>query len=159
MQDRLERLRAATGIEDFENVSAEQFQVLLQQVARRKLNTDQLELLVEVMPQFVELQRETIGGLQEIVGTAGHSQSEALQTAAASLSLAGRTLEILAQRMESDTARVELARLTLELARTSAQVTALMNRDNNRVWHVLAGAAGAAVVIIAALAVNRSAQQ
>lgn len=156
IESRLTELREATGITDFEDVSPEQFATVLKKAAEGSLTLEQLALLVQVMPQFVELQRQTIDGLKTVVEAAGGAQKRALKAVGRSLDAAGRALEALAQNAQDDTVRLELAKMALELGRMGLEIAKIvegMNRDNNNLWKYVASVAG--VVAVAVIVILR----
>ena len=150
----IERLKKITGVTDFENASPEDVAKIDKMAAQGKLNLEQMKLLVEAIPHFVELQKTTIKALQDTVAAARDVQKEAIQSVGNSLNAVSRILEQLADTVQTDDARMKLAEIAIEIGRFGlemAKILERMNKDNNSLWKWITGAvvtAAAAVVII-----------
>jgi hypothetical protein len=159
-QTRLDELKAATGVTEFDAVADEQFAQVIKKAAEGGLSLEQLQLLIQVMPQFLQLQEKMIGklveGLKKLAEGAQSSQKEALQAVGHSLDDLHQTLHVLAQNAETDEARVELAKLALEMGKQDLELARIikeMNEANNSFWWRLASTIGTTVTAISAVAI------
>ena len=152
--DDINDLKAKAGLRDLGRVTVEQFARVQKLAAEGELTLNQIKALVSALPQFVELQKETIEGIKQIVEGAKESQQAAIQAVSHSLNAASRTLEILAEKAETDETRLKLAEQSIEIGRLgieTANIIASMNKDNNNLWRMAVGAAGlvgAALIVV-----------
>jgi len=150
----IENLKKIIGVADFENASPEDVAKIDKIAAQGKLDLEQMKLLIEAMPHFVELQKMTVQALQDTVAAARDVQKEAVQSVGNSLNAASRVLEQLAGSAETDAARIRLAETAIEIGRLGlamARILEQMNKDNNSLWKWISGAAvtlAAAVILI-----------
>ena len=150
----IEDLKTITGVSDFENASPEDMAKIDKMAAQGKLNLEQMKLVIEAMPHFVELQKTTVQALQDTVAAARDVQKEAVQSVGNSLNAASRILEQLAGTVETDDARMRLAEIAIEVGRLGLEIARIleqMNKDNNNLWKWISGAAvtlAAAVILI-----------
>lgn len=146
----LQVARAAAGLpEDLRSVTLEQFTAMSRQAATGSLSLEYLQLVLQAMPHFVDLQRSMIEGLRQVANEAGSSQREALQGITRSLDGAWRPLEILAQNAQSDETRLEIAKRVTEIGKMAVEVADIAkqtNSDNNVFWWKLGGVAAMVVV-------------
>jgi hypothetical protein len=145
-QTQLDELKAATGVTEFDAVTDEQFAQAIKKAAEGGLSYEQLQLFIQVAPQFLQLQEKMVEGLKKVAEGAQSSQKEALQAVGHSLDAVHQTLHVLAQNAETDEARVELAKLALETGKLGlklARIIKEMNEANNSFWWGLAGLIGA----------------
>lgn len=113
----LQELTAATGIPDFSAVTLKQFTEVVYKAAKKSLTLERLRLLVGVMPQFIQLQGEIIGGLKKIAEGAQSGQQAAMQAVGRSfdtLNSLQETLCVLAQGSQTDESRLEIARVAVK---------------------------------------------
>jgi hypothetical protein len=160
-QTQLDELKAATGVTEFDAVTDEQFAQVIQKAAEGGLSFEQLQLFIQVAPQFLQLQEKTIGelveGLKKVAAGAQSSQKEALKAVGHSLDFIHQTLHVLAQNAETDGARVELAKLALETGKQGLELARIikeMNEANNSFWWNLASGIGNAAMMIGAVGVG-----
>ncbi|MFL5338581.1 MAG: hypothetical protein ACJ8F7_00290 [Gemmataceae bacterium] len=140
----VQQLRVVTGIKRFGSVvSNQQFVGVLEKVRENTLSPEQLKLFVQVAPQFVEFQRQTIDCLKKVAEGAKASQQSAFQTIGG-LNAVSQALAELARSAQTDETRLEIAKLTVETVRLQtdvARIVETMNKDNNNFWRWLGGAA------------------
>ena len=74
----IELLKTKTSIKDFNNVKKNEFEGLQKMLANKALSTNEVSTLVELIPNFVELQKDLINGLKVIAENSGNSQKTAL---------------------------------------------------------------------------------
>lgn len=147
----LRELKTATGITDFGAVTYEQFAQVVKKAAENGLSLERLKLLVQVMPQFVQLQSEMIGALKKIAEGAQSGQHAALQAVGNSLDATRQTLHVLAQNAQTDEVRLEIAKIAVEVGKQGlelARIIVVINGDNNSFWRHVAGIAGTAAVVV-----------
>jgi len=143
IKDKLAKVKEITGIHDLEHASSQDVSKINELAAEGKLNIEQMKLLVEAIPHFVELQKEAVHALQDIVSAARDGQKEAIQSVSRSLDSASRILEQLASCVQTDEARIQMAGHAIEIGRLGLEVSKLvesMNRDNNSTWKYITGA-------------------
>jgi hypothetical protein len=157
----LDDLKASTGISDFETVTDEQFAGVAKKAAEGGLTIDQLKLLVQVMPQFIQLQgkliEEMIGGLKQVAKSAKASQKAAIQAVSQSLDSAHQTLHVLAQNAQTDEVRLEIAKLALEAGKQGIELARIikeMNDSNNNLWWKVASVIGTVGIVAVGVSVT-----
>ncbi|HBI42591.1 MAG TPA: hypothetical protein DDY78_06990 [Planctomycetales bacterium] len=152
-------LQAAAGVIDFANMNDEQFARVVKKAVQGRITLEQLRLLVQVVPQFLQLQEQMISqliaGVQEVAKGARESQKDALQAVGRSLESVHQALHMLAQNAQTDHGRVEIAKLALEAGKQGielARIIEQMNQANNSLWWKLGTVLAAAIVTIAGAA-------
>jgi hypothetical protein len=157
--DTLDEIKKAAGVKNLKKLTRDQLARIQDAAVRGQISLDHLKELTKVVPNFVDLLKSEIDGLTKIAKSASGSQKKAFDAIVETLATLRSTIEILAQNLESDEARLKLAEITLkvgELAVRVGEMVTEMNRDNNSLWKVVAGAAGAAVLALIAIFVPRS---
>ena len=146
----IELLKTKTSIKDFNNVAKDEFEGLQKMLANKTLSPNELSTLVELIPNFVELQKDFINGLKAFAEKAGNSQ----QTAFDVINSQMRVLETLATRMQSDDARLKIAEVLMKLSEETNRIIERMNSNNNDFWKYITGAATALFAIVGAIFLN-----
>ncbi len=146
----IELLKTKTSIKDFNNVAKDEFEGLQKMLANKTLSPNELSTLVELIPNFVELQKDFINGLKAFAEKAGNSQ----QTAFDVINSQMRVLESLANCMQSDDARLKIAEVLMKLSEETNRIIERMNSNNNDFWKYITGAATALFAIVGAIFLN-----
>jgi len=150
----LKSAKQKSGISDFESVSVEDMAEINKLAGKGELSLDELQELVGAIPDFVELQKQTVEGLRETAEGAKESQKAAISAVQESLNGVNETLSILAESAENDEARLEIAKITKDVGEQGVKIAEIieeMNRDNNNTWKAIAGGAGALALAIIAI--------
>lgn len=148
----LERLGGEFGVSDFSEVTDAQFREMQKRFARGGISKEEMSLLLEAMPNSVQLMQSYADGLKATINSAKEVQKEALQGISRGLDGTRDVLKILANKVETDAARLEIAKCSLELARYEAEISKIIrktNRDNMKFWStVITSISGAAVAVV-----------
>lgn len=151
----LDEAKSIAGLEDLDRVDLEEFARIHEKAAEGELNLEHVKLLAKHIPDFVQLQKDTVEGLRDIVQEATESQELALEEVGQSLDGLNETLTMLAESAESDDARIEIAKITRELGEISLKIGKIireMNEDNNRFYgKVIAVGGGLALAVLVVL--------
>jgi hypothetical protein len=134
-QDReLEQLKEITGLEDLANLSPKEFARIEKLAAEDQLSREQIASAVPHIPNFYELQKDSIQKLGAVIENAGTSQQTALDVVGKSLDSQFRILEHMAKSTATDETLLKLADITKEVGQDGRQIALAMNRDNNQFW-------------------------
>jgi hypothetical protein len=123
------------------NITVEEFYGLQKRAAEGSIGLAQMKEIAAGMPQFAELQKQTLNGLKEIVDGAAKTQTVGLETVGKAVENASRTLDTLGQSAESDETREKLAELQVEIGRIGLDTTKAIVLDNNQVYKMMVGVA------------------
>ena len=146
----IELLKAKTSINDFNNVTKSQFEDLQKRLANKVLTPEELSLLVGIIPNFVELQKDFIGGLKVSAEKAGDSQKTAFDVINSQM----RVLETLATNMQSDDARLKIAEVLMKLSEETNRIIERMNSNNNDFWKYITGVATTLFAVVGVIFLN-----
>jgi len=158
INDKLAKVKEITGIHDPEHASPQDVANINILAAQGKLNIEQMVSLVSIIPHFIELQKATIQGLQEISAAVRDVQKEAIQSVSRSLDSASRILEQLASGVQTDEVRMQIAEHAIEIGRLGLEVAKLiesMNKDNNSIWKYIVGGTGLSLLILLIIILGR----
>lgn len=147
----LELVKEKIGVSDLSQVSDEDFKRIQELAARNELSRHQMTLLVEAMPQFVELQKTYIEGLKELIASAKETQRDALHGISQGLDRLTEVLKEIVSRSESDELRGKVADIALRLSEYHLEIAKILketNQDNNSFWKGVGVAAGVAVAAV-----------
>jgi len=89
----LEQFKETAGIQDLANVSSKEFAKIEKLAAEDQLSQEQVAGAVPHIPNFLELQKESIQKLEAVIEKAGTSQQTALDIVRTSLETQLRILE------------------------------------------------------------------
>ena len=146
----IELLKTKTSIKDFNNVTKNEFEGLQKMLANKALSTNEVSTLVELIPNFVELQKDLINGLKVITENSGNSQKTALDV----INNQMKILEKLATCMQSDDARLKIAKDLMKLSEETNRIIERMNSNNNDFWKWITGGATTIAAIIGVVILN-----
>ena len=130
----LEQFKKITGIQDLANVSSKEFARIENLAAKEQLSQEQLASAVPHIPNYYDLQKESVQKLGAVIEKAGTSQQTALDIVRKSLETQLRILEDMANSATTDETRLTLADITKEVGQAGIQIALAMNRDNNQLW-------------------------
>ncbi|WP_265470129.1 hypothetical protein [Haemophilus parainfluenzae] len=146
----IELLKTKTSIKDFNNVKKNEFEGLQKMLANKALSTNEVSTLVELIPNFVELQKDLINGLKVIAENSGNSQKTALDV----INNQMKILEKLATCMQSDDARLKIAKDLMKLSEETNRIIERMNSNNNDFWKWITSGATTIAAIIGVVILN-----
>lgn len=151
----LEQFTQITGIEDVDNISSKEFEEIQRLAGEGLLGRETLAAAIQYIPNYLELQKESIQTLRTTVDKISSSQTQALdilENIQQSLDAQLRIFEILATSAQTDHTHLQLAMVTIEVGRQQielAKIVAQVNRDNNLTLKEIAGYAAAGVAAVA----------
>ena len=141
-EEQLNSLKRKIGINDFKSVSSEQFKEIQIFAAKGEISKEDMKLLVEAMPHFVQLQQAYIDGLKTVINAAKESQKEALRSISITLEQITDLLKIIVQNAETEELRSKIADQAIILAEYGLKIAVILsntNKDNNNTWKYIAG--------------------
>jgi polyhydroxyalkanoate synthesis regulator phasin len=147
--ERLKNLKNKVGIDDFTSVSNDKFKTIQSLVGEGKISKDEMKLLIEAMPNFVQLQQTYVDGLKTVINGAKETQKDALRGISITLENITEILITLAKDAESDELRSKIADIALKLADYGKEIAKILqetNKDNNNTWKQIAGFASIAFI-------------
>ena len=147
----IELLKTKTSIKDFNNVTKDEFEGLQKMLANKTLSPDELSTLVELIPNFVELQKDFINGLKAFAEKAGNSQQAAFNVINSQM----RVLETLSTCMQSDDARLKIAEVLMKLSEETNRIIERMNSNNNDFWKYITGVATTLFAVVGVIFWNK----
>lgn len=139
-QQKVEILRNKTGIGDFNSVSKPDFENLQKMIGKNSLTQDELSLLIELIPNFIDLQKEYIEGVKEISKSASASQKSAFDVLDRSMAI----LEKLLNTEPTDEIKSQIIETIKDIAKTIKE----MNESNNSFFKGLAQVAMGVVAAV-----------
>ncbi len=147
----LESLKQKIGIDDFESVSDSQFAKIQKLVAGNVISKEEMNLLVEIMPNFVQLQQTYVDGLKTLINAAKENQREALMGISKQLENSIDLLKHIVDKAETEELRFKIADIALQIAKYGVEIAEKLkevNKDNNSTWKEIGRIASVAFVIL-----------
>ena len=147
----LEKLKNLIGINNFSTVTNAEFKKIQEFAAEDAISKEQMKLLVESIPHFVQLQQTYVEGLKSVINAAKESQKDALRGISATLENITDLLKAIVEKSETDELRSRIAEIALKLADYGLEIAKILkeaNRENNDTWKYIAGSVGAVVALI-----------
>ncbi len=150
-QEKIDELQRKTNIRDFNSVTKEEFQNIQKMVAEKSLDKNELALLVELMPNFIELQKDFIDGLKTVAEKAGASQKSAFDIIHQQITM----LESLTKSIQTDEARIKIAEILERIVEKTNVIIKEMNTNNNDFWKYLGVGMATVVAVIGTFLVSK----
>lgn len=150
----LEKLKEKTGIDNFELTTNDQFKKIQELASRNEISKEQMRILVEAIPHFVQLQQTYVDGLKTIIHSAKESQKSALDGISRNLENITNILNNLINKSETEELRSKIADIALKLADYSLEIAKILheaNKDNNNTWKYIASGATACLAVVVAI--------
>ena len=148
----LERVLAKAGLAGIEEVTAQAIYRIEKLAAEREIPLEELAVLIKAVPDFVDLQKETIHGLLEVLSQVAANQEICAEAIRTSLERQYDILEVLARSAETDETRLKIAQSMREVGEEALRIER-MNRDNNGLgWRIVGGIVVIALSVVAILA-------
>lgn len=129
-EQNLANLKRKANISDLSSFGLNEFKNIQDMVFKNQLSKDEIALLIELVPNFIELQKEFINSIKDATKEAGKNQ----QAAFTSIDNITRILEKLAENVQSDEARLAIADKVMELSKTLHPIIEKMNSNNNEMY-------------------------
>lgn len=144
----LMKIRDKLNISSLSTASLDDFKKIQDGLISQKLSNDELKLLVDAMPNFVQLQGKYVEGLVSLINSAKETQKEALIGISDNIKNVTDLLKIIATKSETDDLREKIVEVTIKLSDYSLEISRILqetNRDNNDTWKFIA--TGLSVVV------------
>lgn len=148
---KLNSLKTKIGIDDFNKVTKEQFEKIQILAGEGIISKEEMKLLVEVMPNFVQLQQTYADTLKTTINAAKETQKDALRGISVTLDNITDLLKTIAQNAETEELRSKIADIALKLADYGIDVAKILqdtNKENNTMWKQMTLAASAVVITV-----------
>lgn len=131
----LTELHRVTGVADFNDPCAANFDKVTKALNNGKINQTHLETIAKNFPlPFLNSQIAFIKTLQLTIDKAAINQHSAIRSVAESLNNCERVLYHLSYDLKSESAKIEMAKRAVDLAKLNveiAKIQADMNKNNN----------------------------
>lgn len=127
-------IQEKTNVKDFSNVTNEEFKHIQNMVVNKSLSQQELMALTQLIPNFIELQKDYIDGIKSVAQSAGNAQTSAFYVIDSQM----RVLETLARNAQTDEARIKIAEIVRDISEKTNKIVSEMNSDNNSFWKNLA---------------------
>ena len=154
----LEKIKSKINIQDFGNVSYNEFKKIQDFSAKGELSREQLKLLVDVIPNFIQLQQKFVDGLQSVISSAKESQRDALRGISVTLENITDLLKEIVYKSESEDLREKIADISLKLADYGLEIAKIIqetNKENNNTWKYVAASVSGVVFLVGGLFLHR----
>lgn len=154
----LEKVQTKTGINDLSKVTDNEFKKIQDMAARGEISREQMKLLVEAIPHFVQLQQAYVDGLKSTISAAKESQKDALRGISVTLENITDLLKTIVNKSETDELRSKIADIALKLADYGLEVAKILqetNRENNNTWKYIASGVSAVVLVVGGIFLRR----
>ena len=151
MKNIIQEIRENLNINDFSNLSKEQYVKILELIESDSFSLAQLAELVKVIPNIVDLQKDYLDSLKSIVDGVKTTQIHSLDGIRKSLDSTMQILSKIADKATSDESLHVIAEITLKLADLHVRIAEIVketNKDNNDAWQSLAKFAVAAISLV-----------
>ena len=153
----MDNIKRKTGINDFNTVSNKQFEDIQVLAGKGKITKEEMQLLVEMMPNFVQLQETYIDGLKTIINSAKETQKDALSGITVTIENFTALLHTILEKAETEELRSKVADISLKLADHGIEIAKILqetNKENNSLWKTLGSVAAVALVVVGTVFIN-----
>lgn len=158
----IENIKKDTGIQNGKDVTSQQFETIMDKIALGEISKEQAMLLLNTLPNFIQLQKIYIDGIKIIADSAKETQKSTIEaiSKATEIDTLIAIIDKLLDTAESEELKtkildyiVEITKLKLEIERDKVKTLKEVNESNNSFWKKIALTA-AAVVGVAVTAVG-----
>ena len=154
----IENIKEKTGIKNLESTNSVQFEKIQELTAKGEISKEQMKLLVEAIPHFVQLQQTYVDGLKSTINAAKESQKSALEGIANSLESITKLLYNIVDKSETEELRSKIVDIAMKLADYGLEIAKIIheaNKDNNSTWKYIAGGVSACLVLVAGIFLSK----
>ncbi|WP_273992452.1 hypothetical protein [Vibrio parahaemolyticus] len=154
----LEKIKSKLGIQDLTSVTESDFEKIQILAGSGGISKEQMTLLVEAMPNFVQLQQAYVDGLKTVINSAKETQKDALRGISVTLENITSLLKTIVEKSETEELRSKIADISLKLADYGLEVARIMqetNKENNDTWKYIASGVSAVVLLVGGLLLRR----
>lgn len=151
---KLNNLKQKLGIDDFKSVSNQQFEKIQILAGEGKISKEDMKLLVEAIPHFVQLQQTYVDGLKTVINAAKETQKDALRGISVTLENITDLLKTIVKNAETEELRSKIADIALKLADYGIEIAKILqdtNKENNSTWKQIAGFVSIAVLVVGSI--------
>lgn len=151
---RLNSLKQKIGINDFKSVSKQEFEKIQTLAGEGKISKEDMKLLVEAIPHFVQLQQTYVDGLKTVISAAKETQKDALRGISITLENITDLLKTIVHNAETEELRSKIADIALKLADYGIEIAKILqdtNKENNSTWKQIASIVSVAVVVVGSI--------
>ncbi len=148
---RLNDLKIKTTIDNFNSVSKQEFENIQRLAGEGKISKEEMKLLVEAIPNFIQLQETYIDGLKTIINSAKETQKDALRGITITIENLTALLQTIVEKSETEELRLKIADISLKLAEHGMEIAKILqatNQENNNLWKSIAGIAATALIVV-----------
>ncbi|RZM84082.1 hypothetical protein [Pseudoalteromonas rubra] len=154
----LEKVKSKIGIDELSGTTAKDFERIQELAANGEITKEQMKLLVEAIPHFVQLQQAYVDGLKSVINSAKETQKDALRGISVTLENITDLLKTIVHKSETEELRSKIADIALKLADYGLEIAKIMqetNKENNNTWKYIASGVSAVVVLVGGLLLRR----
>ncbi|HHF2860872.1 hypothetical protein AB6D72_09830 [Vibrio alginolyticus] len=154
----LEKIKSKLGIQDLTSVTESDFEKIQALAGSGGISKEQMTILVEAMPNFVQLQQAYVDGLKTVINSAKETQKDALRGISVTLENITSLLKTIVEKSETEELRSKIADISLKLADYGLEVARIMqetNKENNDTWKYIASGASAVILLVGGLLLRR----
>lgn len=154
----LEDVKSKTGIDDLTKATEKDFEKIQDLAAKGEISKEQMKLLVEAIPHFVQLQQAYVDGLKSVISSAKETQKDALRGISVTLENITELLKVIVNKSETEELRSKIADIALKLADYGLEIARIMqetNKENNNTWKYIASGVSAVVLLVGGVLLRR----
>ena len=154
----LEKIKTKIGIDDLASATGKHFERMQELAANGEISKEQMRLLVEAMPHFLQLQQAYVDGLKSVINSAKETQKEALRGISVTLENITDLLKTIVNKSATEELRSKIADIALKLADYGLEIAKIMqeaNKENNNTWKYMAGGVSAVVLLVGGVLFSR----
>ncbi|MGN5621833.1 hypothetical protein [Acinetobacter sp. Brlt_5] len=151
MTNIIQEISEKLSIKDFNNLSKEEYEKIMELVQNDNFSLAQLAELVKVIPNIVDLQKDYLDSLKSIVDGVKTTQDHSIDGIKKSLDSTMQILSKIADKASSDESLHLIAEITFKLGDLHVRIAEIVketNKDNNDAWQSIAKFATAAISVV-----------
>ncbi len=155
----LEKLKSQLDIDDFNNITKEQYYKILDMIQNDNFSIEQLAQVIKSIPNIVALQKDYLENLKVIVNSVKESQQDSIRVMSQNIEAVSKNLEQMTivfstiannpnKDQESITLLAELMKDMLTIQKDLSNKIQEISKDNNETWKVIAKYATVAISLV-----------
>jgi len=153
----IDKIKKRFGVENGKSITGRQFETIMDNVALGEISKEHAMLLLNALPNFVELQKTYLDGIKTIANSARETQKSAMDAISkvAELDSLISIINKLSDNVESEELKSKIIDALIKIANLKNEIVKILqevNTSNNSIWKEIALTV-AAVASVASVAV------
>jgi len=158
----IDKIKKRFGVENGKSITGRQFETIMDNVALGEISKEHAMLLLNALPNFVELQKTYLDGIKTIANSARETQKSAMDAISkvAELDSLISIINKLSDNVESEELKSKIIDALIKIANLKNEIVKILqevNTSNNSIWKEIAltVVAVASVAVAAVIATTR----